>query len=123
MTVHAVSWEPLFITSSSPSMAGVPIQVTVMNDTLRRRAWDKGCTDIMYLNIEYPNYPIISLLTQPRGNCVNVFEKFECPLQDLNSNSHHRNSMQHKNKSNISAGVGGSATVIYLIMKQILRNK
>ena len=43
-----------------------------MNDALRRRAWDKGCTDIMYLTIEYPNYPIISLLTQPRGNCVNV---------------------------------------------------
>ena len=25
-------------------------------------AWDKGCTDIMYMIIEYPNYPIISLL-------------------------------------------------------------
>ena len=43
-----------------------------MNDALRRRALDKGCTDIMYVTIEYPNYPIISLLTQPRGNCVNV---------------------------------------------------
>ena len=43
-----------------------------MNDALHRGAWDKGCTDIMYLTIEYPNYPIISLLTQPRGNCVNV---------------------------------------------------
>ena len=28
----------------------------------------------MYLTIEYPNYPIISLLTQPRGNCVKVVE-------------------------------------------------
>ncbi len=34
-----------------------------MNDTLCRGAWDKGCTDIMYMIIEYPNYPIISLLT------------------------------------------------------------
>ena len=25
----------------------------------------KGCTDIMYMIIEYPNYPSISLLTQP----------------------------------------------------------
>ncbi len=43
-----------------------------MNDTLCRGAWDKGCTDIMYMIIEYPNYPIISLLTQLRGNCVNM---------------------------------------------------
>ena len=28
--------------------------------------------DIMYLTIYYPNYQIISLLTQPRGNCMNV---------------------------------------------------
>ncbi len=34
--------------------------------------WDKGCTDIMYMTIGYPNYPIISLLTQPRGICVYV---------------------------------------------------
>ena len=33
-----------------------------MNDALCR----------MYMIIEYPNYPIISLLTQPRGNCVNM---------------------------------------------------
>ena len=33
-----------------------------MNDALCRGAWDKGCTDIMYMIIEYPNYPIISLL-------------------------------------------------------------
>ena len=43
-----------------------------MNDALCRGAWDKGCTDVMYMALEYPNYPIISLLTQPRGNCVNV---------------------------------------------------
>ena len=43
-----------------------------MNDTLCRGAWDKGCTDIMYMIIEYQNYPIISLLTQPRGYCVNM---------------------------------------------------
>ncbi len=42
-----------------------------MNDTRCRGAWDKGCTDIMYMTIEYPNYPIISLLTQPTENCVN----------------------------------------------------
>ncbi len=43
-----------------------------MNDALCRGAWDKGCTDIMYMNIENPNYQIISLLTQPRGNCETV---------------------------------------------------
>ena len=36
-----------------------------MNDALRRGAWDKGCTDIMYVTIKYPNHLIISLLTQP----------------------------------------------------------
>ena len=36
-----------------------------MNDTLRRRAWDKGSTDIMYMTIEYPNLLNTSLLTQP----------------------------------------------------------
>ena len=34
-----------------------------MNDALCRGAWDKGCTDIMYMTIEYPNYLIISLLS------------------------------------------------------------
>ncbi len=53
-------------------LAVVPNQVTVMNDTRCRDAWDKGCIDIMYMTIEYPNYPIIYLLTQPRENCVNV---------------------------------------------------
>ncbi len=48
-----------------------------MNDTFCRGAWDNGCTDIMYMTIEYPNYPIISLLTQPTGNCVNVLRKLE----------------------------------------------
>ncbi len=43
-----------------------------MNDALCRGAWVKGCTDIIYMTIEYPNYPIISLLTQPRGNYVNM---------------------------------------------------
>ncbi len=43
-----------------------------MNDTLFRWPWDKGCTDIMYMTIEYPKHPIISLLTKPRGNCVYV---------------------------------------------------
>ena len=37
-----------------------------MNDASCREAWDKGCTDIMYMTIEYPNYPIISFHTQPR---------------------------------------------------------
>ncbi len=49
-------------------MAGVLIQFTMMNDALHRGAWDKGCIDIIYLTIENPSYPIISLLTQPRGN-------------------------------------------------------
>ncbi len=39
-----------------------------MNDTLCRGACDKGCADIMYMTIEYPNYPIFSFLTQPREN-------------------------------------------------------
>ena len=43
-----------------------------MNVALCRGAWDKGRTDIMYMTIVYPNYPIISLLTQPRRNCVNM---------------------------------------------------
>ena len=43
-----------------------------MNDAPYRGAWDKGCTDIMYMAIEYPNYQIIFLLTQPRGDCVNM---------------------------------------------------
>ncbi len=42
-----------------------------MNDALCNGAWDKVRTDIMYMTAEYPNYPIISLLTQPRENCVN----------------------------------------------------
>ena len=46
-----------------------------MNDTLCRGAWDKGCTDIMYMTIEYPNYPIIYLLTKPSGNCVTVLKR------------------------------------------------
>ena len=33
-----------------------------MNDALCRGDLDKGCTDIMYMIIEYLNYPIISLL-------------------------------------------------------------
>ncbi len=33
-----------------------------MNDGLCRGAWDKGCTDIMYMIIGYRNYPIISFL-------------------------------------------------------------
>ena len=43
-----------------------------MKNALCRGAWDKGRTDIMDLTIEYPNYSIIYLLTQPRENCVNV---------------------------------------------------
>ena len=45
-----------------------------MNEALCRGAWDKGCTDIMYMIVKYPIYPIISLLTQPRGNRVNVLQ-------------------------------------------------
>ena len=54
------------------NIEGVPNLVTVMNDALCNEAWDKGCNDIMYMTIKYPNYPIITLLTQPRGNCVNM---------------------------------------------------
>ncbi len=36
-------------------------------------ALDKGCTDIMYMTIVYPNYPIISYLTQP-GGCLRCCE-------------------------------------------------
>ncbi len=64
-----------------------------MNDALCRGAWDKGCTDMMYMTIEYPNYPIISLLTQPRGNCVNMLWLRNFPLWDLNLYSYHCNSM------------------------------
>ncbi len=37
-----------------------------MNEAFCRGAWDKCCTDIMYITIEYPNYPI---LTQSRTCC------------------------------------------------------
>ena len=40
--------------------------------TLTREAWDKGCTDIMHVIIEYPNYSTISLLTQPSESWVNL---------------------------------------------------
>ena len=45
-----------------------------MNNTLCGGAKNKGCSDNMYnyMTIEYPNYQIFSLLTQPRENCVNV---------------------------------------------------
>ena len=46
----------------------------VMNDYLCWGVWDKSCIDFIYMIIEYPNYPIISLLTQPRGNCVPVLQ-------------------------------------------------
>ena len=37
-----------------------------MNDTLRRGAWDKKCTDIMYVTIEFTNYPVISYTTKEK---------------------------------------------------------
>ena len=48
------------------------LTLIAMNDALCRWALDKGCTYIMYMNIEYQNHRIISLLTQPVGSCVNV---------------------------------------------------
>ncbi len=68
-----------------------------MNDALRRGACDKGFTDIMYVTIEYLNHPIISLLTQPRGNCAKILwpRNSSFLLPDLNSNSHHPNSIHH----------------------------
>ena len=55
-----------------------------MNDTLCRGAWDRGCTDIMYMIIEHPIYPIISLPNKGKL-CENVVtEKFKFPLRDLN---------------------------------------
>ena len=52
---EAISFELLNITPPQPSLAGVPNYVTVMNDALCREAWDKGCTDIMYMTNKYPN--------------------------------------------------------------------
>ena len=47
-------------------MAGVPNEVTVMNDALRRRAWDSVVLILcMYVTIEYPNLLNNPLLTQP----------------------------------------------------------
>ena len=43
-----------------------------MNAALFRGIWDRSCTDIKYMTIEYPNYPIISLLTLPMENCMNL---------------------------------------------------
>ena len=37
----------------------------------------------MYEIIEYPNYIFISLLSQPRGSCVNATKKFESTYGDL----------------------------------------
>ena len=45
-----------------------------MNDTLFRGAWDKGCTDIMYMIIEKLCEHVVT-------------EKFKFSLRDLNSNS------------------------------------
>ena len=50
------------ITSPLPNMADVPNLVTAMNDAFRREAWDKSCTGIMYVTIEYPDYLKVSLL-------------------------------------------------------------
>ncbi len=50
-----------------------------MNDALRRGAWDKGCTDVTCVTIEYPNYSMIYPLTQPEGKlrkCIET-EKFD----------------------------------------------
>ena len=44
-----------------------------MNDALCRGAWDKGCTDIMYMTIEYPNYPIIL----EGVDTINMFNKLK----------------------------------------------
>ena len=51
---------------------------TVINDTFLRAALDKGCTDIMYLTIEYPNYSLISL----GGSCVDLMR-----LRNSNQNN------------------------------------
>ena len=51
------------------------LSMNVMNDALCRGAWDKGCTDIMYMTTDYPKYPIISLLTQQNRHCVNVLRR------------------------------------------------
>ncbi len=60
----------------------------VMNDSLRTGAWDKGSAEMMYLTIEYPNYSITSLLTQPAW-LHHDWEKFDSTNGDLNLNSHH----------------------------------
>ncbi len=53
-------------------------------------AWDKGCTDIMYMIIKYPNHYLPSYTTKAKLCEHVVTEKFKFPLQDLNTNSHHR---------------------------------
>ncbi len=85
-TWNTVSWELLFITSPSLSHR---------NEWRSPQRKERGCAHIMYLTIKYPNYPIISLPTQPIYEYI-ATEKFEFPLWDLNSNSHHhRNSMRY----------------------------
>ena len=62
-----------------------------MNDTICRWALDGGCTDIMYLTIEY----LLSYTNKGKScECI-VFEKLVLPLGDLNLNSHHCNSMRY----------------------------
>ena len=67
-----------------------------MNNALRRGTWDKSSTGIMYVTIEYPNLLSNPLLTQP-GEVVWMYstKKFELPHGDLNSNSHHSNSVRY----------------------------
>ncbi len=67
-----------------------------MNDTHCRGAWDKGCTDNMYVHdywvSKLPNN-LPSYTTKGKLWKYIATEKFKFSLQDLNSNSHHRNSM------------------------------
>ena len=50
-----------------------------------------GCSDILYMTIEYQIYSVIFLLAQPEGSCVNMYLEFKSTHKDLNFSSHQRN--------------------------------
>ena len=57
-------------------------------NALFRGAWDKGCTDFMYMTIEskLPNYLPSYTFTTKGKLCEHVVtKKFKFPLRDLNS--------------------------------------
>ncbi len=65
--------EHLVITSTLPifNMVGVPVQVTIMNETLKNEALIKGCVDVIHLIIRHPNYRTITYLLKKISISIN----------------------------------------------------